>query len=932
MAGLGRGGRGALLLKALETPVKLPGHSLQPQNNDQAPGGVKPPTQATEQAPPVVQPGVPASTSTAGPSRTPMMMGRGLLAQQLAMQMKRKSPSVADEAPPTQPAAAESSPAQSVSPVQSPPRVQPSKVPAPVEQPKNVSPPPKVSPNLPSDAKLQPSPPPVAEMERLEIKPKFHMEKGTVGAVCPMACNFIAFKTRTEGAYQYNVSYNPPIESKNMRFGMLNEHRNILGKTKAFDGATLFLPNRLPEPQMKLESKRITDNTTVELTITLVKVLDQTECIQLYNIVLRRVMKLLEMSQVGRYYYDPKRPCPIPQHRLELWPGYITAIQAYEGGVMLLADVSHKLLRTDTCLNFMYDIIHKHPNNYQSEVTKQLVGAVVLTRYNNKTYRIDDIAWDKNPESTFTSYTGEEMSYIDYYKKAYNKTLSDAGQPLLINRPKESKGPAKKGRQLEVICLIPELCSMTGLTDAIRADFRVMKDIAVHTRVTPNQRRQAMVKYIENIYSRPEALEELKSWNLELDRQLINLEGRTFPAEKIVMGSKTIVANEQADWGREATRETVISAVDLKNWMVISTKRDQQKALDFVQNMKQCCPQMGIKCNEPNSFAIKDDRTETYLRCIRENLNPQVQCVVCVFPTMRDDRYAAVKKLCCVESPVPSQMINAKTISQAQKLRSVTQKIALQINCKLGGELWALVIPMKNVMIVGIDVYHDASKGTRSIGGFVASTNPTFTRWYSRCCFQVPGQELIDGLKMCFTGALRKYHENNHCLPEKIIVFRDGVGDGQLNTVANYEVKQLQECFPLLGESYEPKLAVVVVQKRISQRIFAIQRTNLENPKPGSVLDHTITRKEWNDFFLVSQHVRQGTVTPTHYVIVHDETGMKADHFQRLAYKLTHLYYNWPGTIRVPAPCQYAHKLAFLVGQSLHKDPALELSDRLFFL
>ena len=62
-------------------------------------------------------------------------------------------------------------------------------------------------------------------------------------------------------------------------------------------------------------------------------------------------------------------------------------------------------------------------------------------------------------------------------------------------------------------------------------------------------------------------------------------------------------------------------------------------------------------------------------------------------------------------------------------------------------------------MIVGIDVYHDASKGSRSIGGFVASTNKTFTRWYSRVCFQVPGQELIDGLKVCFTAALRKYHE-----------------------------------------------------------------------------------------------------------------------------------------------------------------------------
>lgn len=24
----------------------------------------------------------------------------------------------------------------------------------------------------------------------------------------------------------------------------------------------------------------------------------------------------------------------------------------------------------------------------------------------------------------------------------------------------------------------------------------------------------------------------------------------------------------------------------------------------------------------------------------------------------------------------------------------------------------------------------------------------------------------------------------------------------------------------------------------------------------------------------------------------------------RFTYKLTHMYYNWPGTIRVPAPCQ----------------------------
>lgn len=39
------------------------------------------------------------------------------------------------------------------------------------------------------------------------------------------------------------------------------------------------------------------------------------------------------------------------------------------------------------------------------------------------------------------------------------------------------------------------------------------------------------------------------------------------------------------------------------------------------------------------------------------------------------------------------------------------------------------------------------------------------------------------------------------------------------------------------------------------------------------------------------------------------------------------------GTIRVPAPCQYAHKLAFLVGQSLITAPGVNsLADKLYYL
>ena len=39
--------------------------------------------------------------------------------------------------------------------------------------------------------------------------------------------------------------------------------------------------------------------------------------------------------------------------RLEVWPGYITAVQEQEGGLMLLLDASHKVLRTETVHDIM---------------------------------------------------------------------------------------------------------------------------------------------------------------------------------------------------------------------------------------------------------------------------------------------------------------------------------------------------------------------------------------------------------------------------------------------------------------------------------------------------------------------------------------------------------------------------------------------------
>ena len=45
-----------------------------------------------------------------------------------------------------------------------------------------------------------------------------------------------------------------------------------------------------------------------------------------------------------------------------------------------------------------------------------------------------------------------------------------------------------------------------------------------------------------------------------------------------------------------------------------------------------------------------------------------------------------------------------------------------------------------------------------------------------------------------------------------------------------------------VGDQYQPKFAMVVVQKRINTRLFALHGGELRNPIPGAVLDHTITR------------------------------------------------------------------------------------------
>uniref|UniRef100_A0A671UAF1 Piwi-like RNA-mediated gene silencing 1 n=1 Tax=Sparus aurata TaxID=8175 RepID=A0A671UAF1_SPAAU len=687
---------------------------------------------------------------------------------------------------------------------------------------------------------------------------------GSSGSPIQLTANYFRILSRPQWVlYQYHVDYKPPMESRRLRSALLFQHEEALGSARSFDGALLFLPHRLHSKETVLHSET-RNGEKVQITVTLTNELPPTSpvCIQFYNIIFRRILRILNMQQIGRNYYNPDYAFNIPQHKLTIWPGYTTAILHYEHSIMLSIDVSHRVLRSETVLDFMGSLRQQCGNQRFPEIcAKELIGLIVLTKYNNKTYRIDDIAWDHSPNNTFKR-GDSDISFKNYYKSQYNLEITDGNQVLLVSHVKRL-GPAGAPPPGPAM-LIPELCYLTGLTDKMRADFTIMKDLSGHTKLTPEQREERLNKFVMNIQKDADAQAELDKWGLNFDKMLLNLNGRVLPAEKIFQGSRSYMYDPwTAEWAKEMRGMSLISSPPLDNWIIFHTRRNGNEAQSLLQTLQKVSGPLGIHIKRP------------------------IMVLLCTL----------------ISKFTPDK-----------------------------GELWSVEIPLKHLMIVGIDCYHDTTAGKRSIGALVASLNQSMSRWFSKCVLQHKGQEIMDGLKMALSAALRDYLKFNNCLPSRIIVYRDGVGDGQLHSVVNYEVTQIMDSIKSMGHDYMPKLSVVVVKKRISSRFFARIEGNTTNPPPGTVIDSDVTRPEWYDFYIVSQAVRVGSVSPTHYNVVYDTSGLKPDHMQRLTYKLCHMYYNWQGIIRVPAPCQYAHKLAFLVGQNIHREPNVLLDDLLFYL
>lgn len=171
-------------------------------------------------------------------------------------------------------------------------------------------------------------------------------------------------------------------------------------------------------------------------------------------------------------------------------------------------------------------------------------------------------------------------------------------------------------------------------------------------------------------------------------------------------------------------------------------------------------------------------------------------------------------------------------------------------------------------------------------------------------------------MRKCYYDALREYERFNNAKVEHIIIYRDGVGDAMRDQIKKAEIYTLNQLLKKEFKMAPPKITLVVVNKRINQRFFESFNQNqatVKNPPCGTIVDSNLVCSQEGetiyDFFMVSQTATQGCILPTHFFVSYDTAKMEKAALQELTYNLCYFYFNWSGGIKVPAPCQYAHKV-----------------------
>lgn len=152
--------------------------------------------------------------------------------------------------------------------------------------------------------------------------------------------------------------------------------------------------------------------------------------------------------------------------------------------------------------------------------------------------------------------------------------------------------------------------------------------------------------------------------------------------------------------------------------------------------------------------------------------------------------------------------------------------------------------------------------------------------------FQSGRKEMQEGTGEAMVSMLKCFHRKNGVLPEHMIIYRDGVSDGNFGNVLAFELPPIKAaiddyCSSLgILESNPIKVTIVVCHKRHHSRFVYKDNQEFVNPCPGLCVDAmggtaSVTSDLLYEFYINSHTAIQGTAKPCKYALIYDEIGFK---------------------------------------------------------
>lgn len=415
---------------------------------------------------------------------------------------------------------------------------------------------------------------------------------------------------------------------------------------------------------------------------------------------------------------------------------------------------------------------------------------------------------------------------------------------------------------------------------------------------------------------------------------LITVPARILDTPTIAYKPPTIIRTDSGAWNLAKCKCSV--AETLPSWTVLAISKKgfgsatlrsdvEKRARYFHAHLTT----MGIRAPQPPTVEIlqtighHDPAIERRIREIAKT----PRFLVIVLPGKEADRYRHIKRIGDIEVGIPTVCVQAAKFLPKDDPQYCAN-VALKVNLKLGGTNQLVgphpIISEDKTMIVGIDVTHPSpgsAENAPSVAGMVANVDKQLGQWPAALYAQKGRQEKVEHLTLMLKSRLQLWmkHHRGSC-PENILVYRDGVSEGQYEIVIREELPQLRkacrETYPATQtEQNLPRFTIVIVGKRHHTRFYPTNGNDAEkstNTRPGTVVDRGITEMRNWDFFLQAHSAIHGTVRPAHYFVVLDEIFKRrdartaADDLERLTHELCYAYGRASRAVKVCMPTYYA--------------------------